>query len=80
MATRKPAYEVPEMVAYTTENPQYLVADQLQYAAGKMMILSSRECEKSLRPPWTKLPLDGQLQRQPSIRLRLKSIACLASG
>lgn len=38
VATRKSAYEVPEMVAYTTENPEYLVArDQLQYAAGKMM-------------------------------------------
>lgn len=38
VATRISAYEVPDMIEYTNENPEYLVArDQLEYAYGKMM-------------------------------------------
>ncbi|NLJ79952.1 MAG: ABC transporter substrate-binding protein [Firmicutes bacterium] len=38
VSTRVSSYDLPEMVAHTTEHPEYLVArNQLDYASGKMM-------------------------------------------
>lgn len=50
IATRRSAYNVPQMQQYVQENPQYLVArDQLQYAYGKMMSPSFQRIREILK-------------------------------